>query len=139
MNMKRLAIILSLVSLLIGSVVTPAYSFTDKCLTTKKFKEVDHRTFMRMTKDLVKYANQAFVLRGYIDEFKSEKTFSAYWYGKGETDWTSGYFLNAEDISKNQKRTSKLIEGDYIKAKVILRGEGSMYPFLVCSATIVNY
>ena len=142
MYMKRLAIILSLVSLLIGSAVSPAYSVQDKCLTTKKFKEVDSRTFLMMKKNLSKYTNQAFVLRGDIYSFRQEEYFTAFWFGKGaDFPITISFEAIGSDVSKNQKRISKLAQGDSIKAKVIVisAGDASNYPlFSVCSATVIK-
>ncbi len=141
--MKRLAIILSLVSLLIGSVVTPAYSVQDKCLTTKKFKEVDARTLQIMKKNLSKYVGQAFVLQANIEEFVGEKAFRAYWFGKGK-DQRLAHGLEAAgvDLTKTLKRISHLAELDIIKAKVILLHEGIQNEYLpyisVCSATIIK-
>ena len=144
MNIKRVAIILSLVSLLVGSAVSPAYSVQDKCLTTKKFKEVDKRTYLMMTKNISKYTNQAFVLQAYISEFSSETTFLGYWWGKG------GEFIDGAlnpagtatglDTSKNKKRFAKLVVGDKFKAKVIIFSSGSKHvyqTYIVCSATIL--
>jgi hypothetical protein len=137
--MKRLAIILSLVSLLIGSVVTPAYSVQDKCLTTKKFKELDHRSFMLMAKNLSKYTNQAVVIRALVSQM-GNGAFVGYWYGKGNQNPFIGITGVGEDSSKSKKRLSKVIQNDYIKAKVIILSPeilGAPY-FSVCSATIVN-
>ena len=142
-NMKRLAIILSLVSLLIGSAVSPAYSFTDKCPTTKKFKEVDRRTLQMMKKNLSKYVGQAFVLQADVGEFVGENQFRAYWFGKGK-DQTYSQAVQAAgwDVTKTLKRISHLAENDTIKAKVILVSEGIrneiMPVFSVCSATRIK-
>lgn len=141
--MKRLSIILSLVSLLIGSVVTPAHSFADKCLTTKKFKEVDERTFLTMSKSLNKYTNQALVLRAYIEDFSSETTFFGHWFGKGPESWSFAQKRTEAtgwDTSKKKNRFSKLVAGDEIRAKVIIFSGGTNYlpVFIVCSATVIE-
>ena len=139
--MKRLAIILSLVSLLIGSVVTPAYSVQDKCLTTKKFKEIDSRTLQLMKKNLSKYVGQAFTLQAEIDKFFGESAFRAYWYGKGSQRMSEALQAGGYDLTKNLKRISHLAENDNIKAKVIFLDVGTtetVPTFSVCSATIIK-
>ena len=140
MFMKRLAIILSLLSILIGSAVSPAYSVQDKCLTTKKFKEVDIRTLQIMKKNLSKYLGQAFVLQAEVSQFVGESQFWAYWYGKGSAGLKGGLPAGAVDLTKNLKRISHLAENDVIKAKVILLEVTSQYPpvFSICSATIIS-
>ena len=142
--MKRLAIILSLVSLLIGSAVSPAYSVQDKCLTTKKFKEIDSRTLQMMKKNLSKYVGQAFILQGEIDKFINEQAFYVAWYGKGKGGQTRSQALLAAagDMTENFNRISHLADNDNIKAKVILVSvpptNEYLAKFSVCSATIIK-
>lgn len=112
---------------------------------TPAFKEVSERTLLLMKKDIYRYEKKRFALRALVQSFYNEQGveyFDAYWVGKGSGSVSFGTRgMLAYGIGE-QALLKKIVEGDLIYAKVVIRPETdppTTKPiFLLCSLSRIK-